>query len=67
MRVFHFGIRTSKLGPIFEALRAITMLQGVHADPPSLYLCAIRSAHRALADLIAGASVPGYSGRRGRH
>ena len=40
VRVFHFGYRTSKLVPIFEAPGATTMLQGVHADPPSLYLWA---------------------------
>jgi hypothetical protein len=36
----HFGCRTSKLGPILETPSPTTMLQGVHADPPSLYLWA---------------------------
>jgi hypothetical protein len=61
MRVFHFGCRTSKLAPIFETPSPTTMLQGVHADPPSLYLWAIWSAHRASADLIASARVRGFA------
>src|SRR5215212_1369452 len=36
------------------------MMQGVCADPPSLYLCAIWSAHRASDALIAGAPVPAH-------
>ena len=32
--------RTPKFVPIFEATKATTMLQGVYADPPSLYLWA---------------------------
>jgi hypothetical protein len=40
VRVFHFGFRTSKLGQNFEAPSPTTMLQGVCADPPSLYLWA---------------------------
>jgi hypothetical protein len=40
VRVFYFGCRTSKFGPNFEAPPAPTMLQSVHADPPSLYLWA---------------------------
>jgi hypothetical protein len=35
MRVFHFGFRTSKLVPIFETPSATTMLQRLHAGPPS--------------------------------
>src|SRR5215216_3806808 len=36
------------------------MMQGVCADPPSLYLCAIWSAQRASDALIAGAPVPAH-------
>jgi hypothetical protein len=61
VRVFHFGCRTSKLVPNFEAPSPTTMLQGVHADPPSPYLCAIWSDQRASPDLIADAPMPGYS------
>jgi hypothetical protein len=34
------SLRTSKLAPIFEAPSPTTVLQGVCADPPSLYLWA---------------------------
>jgi hypothetical protein len=40
VRVFYFGFRTSKLVSNFEAPSDYTMLQGVHTDPPSLYLWA---------------------------
>jgi hypothetical protein len=47
-----------------EASGEMLGLQAVCSSPPSLYLSTIWSAHRASADLIAGASVPGYSARR---
>jgi hypothetical protein len=37
-RVFHFGSQTSELAPILEGPSVTTLLQGVHAGPPSLYL-----------------------------
>jgi hypothetical protein len=66
VRVFHFGFRISKLGPILRP-PVLPQCCKEYTLTPHPFIYGYLEAHMASTDLIAGASMSGYSGNRERH